>query len=112
METEATDCPRLLLSHLEALWEQWQEPQNQHYIFCATDLDSDSARASGPIRHLIERVTGMPTIVGTEIREEPIQRAIMRKICGAFVVLAHVTDDNLNTCIEVGMGLPPVPISS
>jgi hypothetical protein len=47
----------------------------------------------------------MPTIVGNEIHEEPLQTAIIKKICNAFVVLADLTDDNLNTCIEAGMGL-------
>jgi hypothetical protein len=47
----------------------------------------------------------MPTIVGNEVREGQVQSAIRDKICRAFVVLADITDDNLNTCIEAGMGL-------
>jgi hypothetical protein len=69
------------------------------------DLDSDVARPAGPLRHLIERITGMPTIVGSEIYEDNLQSAITKKICDAFVVLADITDDNLNTCIEAGIGL-------
>src|SRR5262249_21874448 len=57
------------------------------------------------IRHLIERITGMATIVGSEIHEDNLQSAVMKKVCEAFVVLADITDDNLNTCIEAGMGL-------
>jgi hypothetical protein len=105
METEATECPNNVASALRSLWDEWREPPGPHYIFCALDLDSDVARAKGPIRHLIERVTGMPTVVGNEIHEEPLQPAIIKKICNAFVVLADLTDDNLNTCIEAGMGL-------
>lgn len=44
-------------------------------------------------------------MVGSEIYEEPLQSAIINKVCGAFVVLADITDDNLNTCIQAGMGL-------
>jgi len=69
------------------------------------DLDSATARAGGPIRHIIERITGMPTIVGNEIYGVQIQSAIRDKIQRAFIVLADITDDNLNTCIEAGMGL-------
>jgi TIR domain len=105
METGATECPDTIASALKSLWHEWREPPGPHYIFCALDLDSEGAKAKGPIRHLLERVTGMPTIVGNEIHEEPLQTAIIKKVCNAFVVLADITDDNLNTCIEAGMGL-------
>jgi hypothetical protein len=29
----------------------------------------------------------------------------MKTVCNAFVVLADLTDDNVNACIEAGMGL-------
>jgi hypothetical protein len=105
METNATECPGLIASALQGLWEQWQTPPQPQYIFLAMDLDSPAARPGGPVRHLIERITGMPTIVGNEVREGQVQSAIRDKICRAFVVLADITDDNLNTCIEAGMGL-------
>jgi hypothetical protein len=39
-------------------------------------------------------------------REDGLDQAWLRdKVCRAFVVLADITDDNLNTCIEAGMGL-------
>lgn len=105
METAATECPGPVSVSLSGLWEQWREPPVPQYVFCALDLDSDLARTGGPIRHLIERITGMATIVGTEIHEDNLQSAIMKKVCDAFVVLADITDDNLNTCIEAGMAL-------
>jgi len=105
METNATECPGLIASALQDLWEQWHTPPQPQYIFLAMDLDSEAARAGGPVRHLIERITGMPTIVGNEVHEGQVQSAIRDKICRAFVVLADITDDNLNTCIEAGMGL-------
>jgi hypothetical protein len=105
MEKDAAECPDAVAAALKSLWHEWRDPPGPHYIFCALDLESDGARAKGPIRHLIERVTGMPTIVGNEIHEEPLQPSIIKKICNAFLVLADLTDDNLNTCIEAGMGL-------
>jgi hypothetical protein len=105
METSEINCPAAVVAALEALWEQWREAPAPQYVFCALDLESDAARAGGPIRHFIERITGMRTIVGNEIHEEPLQSAIMRKVCAAFLVLADITDDNINACIEAGMGL-------
>lgn len=47
----------------------------------------------------------MPTIVANEIHEEPLHSAIIKKIRDAFLILADITDDNINACIEAGMGL-------
>jgi len=105
METTATQCPSTVSVNLNGLWEQWREPPVPHYVFCAMDLDSDVGRAEGPIRHLIERITGMATIVGSDIHEDNLQSAIIKKVRDAFVVLADISDDNLNTCIEAGIGL-------
>jgi hypothetical protein len=105
MDTDAAKCTDAVEGALEGLWEDWRPPPKPQYVFCALDLDSESSRATGPIRHLIERVTGMPTVVGNEIYEEPLQSAIMRKVCNAFLVLADLTDDNVNACIEAGMAL-------
>lgn len=105
MDTDATDCPPDVSAALSRLWEDWQQPPAPQYVFCAMDLDSEMSRASGPIRHLVERITGMPTIIGTEIHDKQLHTAIMKRVCNAFVVLADVTDNNLNTCIEAGMGL-------
>jgi hypothetical protein len=69
------------------------------------DLEAEAARSGSAIRHLIERVTGMQSVVGNEVREQPLQPAIMKKICEASLVLADITDNNLNTCIEAGMAL-------
>lgn len=105
METSATDCPPAVGAALNALWEQWREPPAPQYVFCAADLDSDLVAGGGAIRHLVERITGMVTVVGTEIHEDNLQSAIIKKICQAFLVLADITGDNLNTCIEAGMAL-------
>jgi len=105
LETEADVVLEPLASTLEVLWDEWRDPPSPQYIFFAVDLEADSALHSGPIRHMVERVTGMPTVTGNEIHEEPIHSAIVEKIRRAFLVLADITDDNVNVCIEAGMGL-------
>jgi len=95
---------------VEELWEQWVRPPHPHYIFLVTDLASPSAERNSDIREVVERITGMPTIVGNEIRQPDLQAAIMRTIKEAFLVIADVTGAtegtfNLDCCIEVGMAL-------
>jgi hypothetical protein len=105
MDTDAPNCPASVDAALRDLWENWQPPPQPQYVFLAMDLDSKATAAGGPIRHLIERITGMPTFVGNEISGGQIQTAIRDKICQAFVVIADITEDNLNTCVEAGMAL-------
>jgi len=105
MDTESDTCPGAVEAALDDLWDEWRPAPKPQYVFCALDLDSDAARRAGPIRHLIERVTGMPTIVGNEIHEEPLHAALIQRLRDAFLVLADITDDNVNACIEAGMGL-------
>lgn len=105
METDSQSCPASISYELEELWDQWIKPPTEQYIFCAMDLDSSAIRATGPVRQLIERVTGMRTVVGNEIHEQPINAAVMKAVCNAFIVIADISDDNINSCIEAGMGL-------
>ncbi len=105
METGDTVCPVEIKEALKSLWAEWISPPSPKFIFCAMDLDNKAASLNGPIRNLIERVTGIQTIIGTEVMEEPINISIIEKIRESFLIIADITDDNLNTCIEAGMGL-------
>lgn len=105
LATDAARCPAEIESALAALWDDWQVPRRPQYVFCAMDLSSPMAVAGSQERHLIERITGMPTVVGTEIQSDALHSAIMQQICEAFVVFADISDDNVNACIEAGMGL-------
>ena len=106
MQTDDRVCPPSVSGELEELWDKWIKPPVEQYIFFAMDIDSSAIRAAGPARQLIERVTGMRTaVVGNEIYEQPLNSAVMKAVCKAFVVIADISDDNINSCIEAGMGL-------
>ena len=57
------------------------------------------------IRRLIQRVSAMPCLMGEDIRQGQIQQEIKYRIMGAFMVLADITEENLNTCVEAGIAL-------
>jgi hypothetical protein len=88
-----------------------QQPIGPHYVFL--DLDSDAAVKRSPVRKLLERVTGMPTVIGTDITEPPLQDSIIRTISGAQLVVADITDlrdgehdpkrFNLDVCMEAAI---------
>jgi hypothetical protein len=110
MDTYESQCPKEVQSAIEDLWDQWVYPPRPHYIFLATDLQSPSAARNGNIRGIIERVTGMPTVVGNEINEPDVQTAITRTIKDALLVIADISgasEDrfNVDCCIEAGMAI-------
>jgi hypothetical protein len=110
MDTGASRCPQDVHTAIENLWEQWCVPPRPHYVFLATDLDSKSAARSSVIREIIERVTGMPTVIGTEIREPDLQTAILAAIKDSFLMIADISGGseypfNLNCCIEAGIAM-------
>ncbi len=78
--------------------------------FLAIDLGSPCSARNSDLRELIERITGMPTMVGNEIREPDLQSAIMRSVREAFLVIADIsgaTEDafNLDASIEAGIAI-------
>ena len=110
MDTLASQCPKDVETAVEALWEQWVRPPHPHYIFYAIDLASSSAERNSDLREIIERITGMPTLVGNEIAEPDLQSAIMRSIKDALLVIADISGStegtfNVDCCIEAGMAL-------
>ncbi len=105
METNTNLPPDAIRAALEDLYYDWEKPISPQYIFCAMDLENEAKRANSNYRSLIERVTGMETIVGTEIIKEPIQKSIITSITNSFLTIADVSNDNLNTCIEAGIAI-------
>ena len=108
MDTDQSECPAEVKTAIDDLWEEWVRPPHPHYIFFATDLESTSAERNSNLREIIERVTGMPTVVGNEINEPDLQAGIARAINGAHLVIADISGAseaafNIDCCIEAGM---------
>ncbi len=105
MENNSSDIPADVEVELESVWGDWIEPSKVQYIFCAMDLNSNAVLPTRPVRKLVELVTGMCTVVGNEIQQQPLNTAVMNSVCNAFVVIADISEDNINSCIEAGMAL-------
>jgi hypothetical protein len=88
---------------IEELTEQWHRPANPHYTFFATDLDRSNLMRNQSVQQLVQCVTGMSCVMGEDIRGEHLQKQIRDRIAGAFIMVADITEDNLNTCIESGI---------
>jgi hypothetical protein len=45
----------------------------------------------------------MPCIIGDRLREGQVQQLITKKISDAFVMIADISEDNINTLVEAGI---------
>jgi hypothetical protein len=93
----------IVLSTVWLLKERWKKPGKPHYIFYGTDFDEEHLERNQIVRRLIERVTAMPCIMGENIRQGQVQETIVSQISNAFMMIADISEDNLNTCIEAGI---------
>jgi hypothetical protein len=85
------------------LWEDWREPATPRYSFLATDFDREHRRRNDMMRRVMQTVTGMECFLGQGVREGSVQKIIVDRIAGASLVIADISSDNLNTCIEAGI---------
>jgi hypothetical protein len=90
---------------LDRIDEEWRKPSEPHYVFLATSFGNEHAERNRLLRQVIERVTAMPCVIGDDVREGQIQQRIVDLVRGAFLVIADVSEENLNTCIEAGVAL-------
>jgi TIR domain len=91
-----------LQAHIEDLVDEWRAPAHPHYVFYATDLSENEERNEVIVEH-IQRITAMPCIIGDRLREGQVQQLITKKICDAFVMIADISEDNINTLVEAGI---------
>jgi hypothetical protein len=77
-------------------------PRSQH-IFFATDLDEAVIARNRIGQRLLAQVTGLPCFVGEKVTVDGLQKSIIQRIQGAVAMIADISDDNLNICIEAGI---------
>ncbi len=85
--------------------EQWKTPPAPHYVFYGTDFNEEHKERMELVRRLIQRVSAMPCLMGEDIRQGQIQQEIVKRITSAFMMLADISEENLNTCIEAGIAV-------
>lgn len=75
------------------------------YIFYGTGLKSEHKSRNQLVRRLIQRVALKPCLMGEDIRHGHVQHEIIERIVNANVMIADVSEENLNTRIEAGVAL-------
>lgn len=83
--------------------DDWIKPSESQYIFYATNLNEEFKERNHYVKKLIEVLTARECIMGEEIRTGHIQHNIIENIQNSYLVLADISENRLNTCIEVGI---------
>ncbi|HSD60398.1 MAG TPA: toll/interleukin-1 receptor domain-containing protein [Burkholderiales bacterium] len=93
----------VLREAVAVLQEEWREPAHPHYVFYGTDFDVEHRQRNELVRRMIQRLTAIPCRIGEQLAGDHVQQDIVNAIGNAHLVIADVSDDNLNTCIEAGI---------
>jgi hypothetical protein len=102
---EKADLSKSFSPALGDLKEQWKNPPAPHFVFYGTDFNEEHKDRIQMVKRLIQQVSAMPCYVGEDIRKGQIQQEIIKWITGAFMMVADISQDNLNTCIEAGIAV-------
>ena len=94
-----------LRGRVEELAIEWQQTKHLPYIFYATDFEAGHLTRNTITQRILQRATAMPCVMGENIRGESIQKQIRDTIKGASLVIADISEDNINTQIEAGVAL-------
>ncbi len=87
----------------QALKEDLKPPPRPQYVFFGTDFKNKQRNKI--VRQLIERITGMPCVMGEELRGDSAPQIIAEYIANAYIMIADVSSTNINTCIEAGIAM-------
>ncbi len=104
----------------EDLYHRFRQPAHSHYFFYATGMQEEEVETTDAVRNVVQRVTGLPCVVGDKVRTGPVVDVILDRIRKATAVIANLGGGdsggenrsqnakagyNPNSCIEAGMAM-------
>ncbi len=89
---------------LDGLTEEFTPPNKPHYVFLSHKFKEVDPELFRIARQMISGITCMPCEDGDGIKTGNISQAIVRRIRDAFLLVADISQDNINSCIEAGIG--------
>jgi hypothetical protein len=89
---------------LDNLVEDFTPPKKPHYVFLSHKFKEVDPELYRIAKQMISGITCMPCEDGDDIKSGNISQAIIRRIRDAFLLVADVSQDNINSCIEAGIG--------
>ena len=87
------------------LQEEWLVPRVAPYIFYGTNLKDEHKDRNRFVCQVIQHVTTMPCLMGEDIQQGQVQYEIINRIVNSRMMVADISKENLNTCIEAGIAI-------
>jgi hypothetical protein len=103
LPTDQAELSQVVTRSLDLLWDDWESPALGNHVFLALSQEAEQSPRTSALRQVIESVTGMHTILGSKLQGQEQAGEIQRYVTTAALVVADITDDNVNVCVEVGM---------
>ena len=85
----------------ELLDRAHRRPRSGH-VFLATDFDDSRRACNETLRRMIQQATGLRCVVGEGVSGDSVHSTIVGLIRDAVWVVADISGNALNTCIEAG----------
>ncbi|HQY07559.1 MAG: toll/interleukin-1 receptor domain-containing protein [Burkholderiales bacterium] len=73
------------------------------HLFLAVDFDAEHRSRNLTLRRLIQRAAGLRCVLGEQVQGDAVHSTLIQLIRDAVWVLADISGNNLNTCIEAGV---------
>ena len=78
------------------------KPKNTH-VFYATPMGIEKSTINSMIRNMSGVITATRCVLGEDINLGNLQQQIIDRIRSSYVMIADITDERFNTCIEAGI---------
>lgn len=99
------DIEKQIRVAMSRLQEEWIDPPESQYIFYGTDLKDEHKARNRLLQKVVQQTSTMPCLMGEDIQRGHIQDEIVNMIVHAQMMIADVSSENLNTCIEAGVAI-------
>lgn len=89
---------------LDVLTEDFVPSKDAHFVFLSHRFKEVDPNLYKVAKHMISGITCMPCEDGDAVKTGNIAQAIVARIRSAFLLVSDVSQDNINSCIEAGIG--------
>lgn len=91
------------LRHELAFMGETQSRAKRAHSFFATDFGEQHQQRNRVVKSLVQGLTALPCITGHDVQEGSLQSEIIQRIGNAYQLVADISEENVNTCVEAGI---------
>jgi TIR domain len=105
MDIDKKETAVILQQKIETIGDLGRKPSQPHYTFLATDIDHIYQQRNQIVKQVLQHITAMPCKIGEKIPTKHLRETILEQISNAYLVIADITENNIDVCIEAGIAM-------